>query len=139
MLNKPSLAKNKYSSPWYSGAGVIYFIAAGSPPVAIKIGVAKRDGVVRRLRGIQSSNHELIELLGILPFEEGDKPLLQAERREQELHKQFAHLQRIVDGNVGHEWFTAAPELLSFIKTTAVLPEKFCFPRCVSLKKEINR
>lgn len=136
MNNNQAFQKEKYSSKWYSDSGVIYFVAAGSPPVAIKIGVAKRDGIVRRLRGIQSSNHELIELLGVVLFDKGDKPMLQAEREEQELHKRFFHLQRIVDGNVGHEWFTAVPELLSFIATVAVPPEQYGFPRYVSLKNE---
>lgn len=135
MNNNQTLQKEKYSSKWYSDSGIIYFVAAGSPPVAIKIGVTKPDGIVRRLRGIQSSNHELIELLGVILFDKGDKPMLQAERKEQELHKQFSHLQRIVDGNVGHEWFTTVPELLSFVATTAVPPEQLGFPRSVSLKK----
>jgi hypothetical protein len=129
-------AAEKFGSAWYSGHGMLYFIGAGSPPVAIKIGVANRNGVMRRLKGIQSSNHEFVELLGVVCFEKGDKPMLQAERREQELHKQFAHLQRLKDGHVGHEWFTATPELLAFVEANSVPPEQFNLKRHVSIKVE---
>ena len=122
----------KFSSDWYSGQGVIYFIAAGNPPKAVKIGVAKLDGIKRRLRGIQSSNHELIELLGVITFESGDKPLLQAERKEQELHKKFSHYQRIVDGLVGHEWFSAGEDLLGFIDSNTIRPEELNLPHHVT-------
>jgi hypothetical protein len=27
----------KFSSPWYSKAGLLYFVAAGRPPVAIRL------------------------------------------------------------------------------------------------------
>ena len=111
--------KARYTSAWYAKPGVIYFVGAGSPPVAIKIGVTQRDKLDQRLRAIQTSNHEPISLLGAITFSEGDLPLLQAERREQELHQQFAKCQRFPDGKVGHEWFSAVPELLAFI---AALP-----------------
>ena len=109
------LAESKFESEWYSKPGVVYFIAAGSPPVAIKIGVTQRAKLPQRLRQIQSSNHEPISLLGIIIFDGEAKPLLHAERRERDLHRQFAKYQRIADGKVGHEWFSAGPELLAYI------------------------
>ncbi len=79
----------KFSSPWYSKQGLLYFIAAGRPPVAIKIGVTQATRMTARLKAIQSANHEPVELLGLIRFDSGDKPLLQAERAERELHKRF--------------------------------------------------
>ncbi len=123
---------SKYSSEWYSKAGVVYFIGAGRPPVAIKIGVTQKSKVRQRLRAIQCDNHEPVELLGVLPFTKGKKPLLNAERRERSLHTQFASHQRIVDGCVGHEWFTAGADLLAFIAAHAIPPERLELPRSVA-------
>lgn len=109
------LAESKFESEWYSKPGVVYFIAAGSPPVAIKIGVTQRAKLPQRLRQIQSSNHETISLLGTITFDGDEKPLLRAERKERDLHRQFAKYQKIADGKVGHEWFSAGPELLDYI------------------------
>jgi hypothetical protein len=69
----------KFSSPWYSKPGLLYFIAAGRPPVAIKIGVTQATTMKTRLKAIQSANHEPVELLGVIRFDSGEKPLLQAE------------------------------------------------------------
>jgi hypothetical protein len=121
----------KFSDPWYAKQGVVYFIAAGRPPVAIKIGVTQRFKVANRLRAIQGSNHEPIDLLGVICFELGDKPLFEAERREAALHRQFAHLQRFEHGWCGFEWFTSAPELLEFIAANAVPPQTVDLPRSV--------
>jgi hypothetical protein len=104
----------KFSDPWYAKQGVLYFIAAGRPPVAIKIGVTQGFKVTSRLRAIQGSNHEPIDLLGVICFEAGEKPLFDAERREAELHRKFAHLQRFEHSWCGFEWFTSAPDLLEF-------------------------
>jgi hypothetical protein len=133
-----SLSGEKFQSPWYRGRGVIYFLAAGSPPLAVKIGVTKRDGVVRRLRSTQTYNHEIIELLGIIEFSEGERPLLSAERSEQALHRRFAALQRIEHGWVGHEWFTASDELLQYISTHSRPPEELDLPRRVARPKGLT-
>ncbi|MDE2134256.1 MAG: GIY-YIG nuclease family protein [Alphaproteobacteria bacterium] len=126
----------KYASPWYAKAGVVYFIGAGRPLIAVKIGVTQKDKVKQRLRAIQCDNHEPVELLGILSFDDGDKPLLQAERRERSLHTQFAAYQRIADGYVGHEWFSAAPELVAFIAEHTTAPEQLGYPRSVANIRE---
>jgi hypothetical protein len=127
-------SREKFGSAWYSKPGLLYFIAAGSPPVAIKIGVANRNGFMNRFRGIQGSNHEFVELLGVICFETGEKPMLQAERKERELHEQFAHLQRLKNGHVGHEWFTVSPELMAYIEQHTLPPEKCKLQRHVSIR-----
>jgi len=116
--------REKYSDPWYAKPGMVYFIGAGNPPVAVKIGVTHRSGIRSRLRGLQSSNHEPIKLMGVILFEEGQRPMRAAEEREQELHRQFAYLQRFERGWVGSEWFTCSDELLSFIEHNSVPPEQ---------------
>lgn len=126
----------KFSSPWYSKPGLLYFIAAGRPPVAIKIGVTQATTMKTRLKAIQSANHEPVELLGVVRFDSGDKPLLQAERVERELHKRFASLQRNVDWSVGYEWFTTSQELLDYIATHAIQPEHLGLPRSLAQVRE---
>lgn len=127
----------KYSDPWYSEPGILYFLAAGTPAIAIKIGVAKRTAFAKRFKHIQTSNHEPIELLGVIAFDEGDKPMVKAEAKERQLHRQFAHLQRLVDGTVGYEWFTASPDLLEFIKTSSLPPEQLGLPRRIAKLKPV--
>ena len=63
---------------WWSSPGILYFFAAGHPPAAIKIGVAAltngcslQNGITRRFKEIQTSNHETIELLGLVHFNDG--------------------------------------------------------------------
>ena len=126
----------KFSSPWYSKQGLLYFVAAGRPPVAIKIGVTQATKIRERLKHIQSANHEPIELLGVIRFDCGDKPMLQAERAERELHKRFASTQRLVDWTVGYEWFTTSQELLDYIAAHATPPEQLGLPRSLAQVRE---
>jgi hypothetical protein len=129
---------------WWSCPGVLYFFAAGNPPNAVKIGVAALtrnctmlEAVTRRFRQIQSSNHETVELLGVIAFTEGQYPTRLAEVRERELHIQFAHLQRFKPGTRASEWFTPSPELLSYIAEISTPPEPLNLPRFVS--SPVNR
>jgi len=55
------------------------------------------------------------ELLGAIPLEQGERPMLAVQPRQGELHRHFAHLQRFEREWVGSEWFTCAEELLDFI------------------------
>ncbi len=126
----------KYSHPWYAKSGLLYFIAAGRPPVAIKIGVTQATSMRARLKAIQSANHEPVELLGVIQFDSGEKPLLQAERAERELHKRFGGSQRLVDWSVGYEWFTTSQELLDYIAAHATPPEKLGLPRTLAQIRE---
>lgn len=90
----------------------------------------------RRLKVIQSANHEPVELLGVIPFNLGEKPLLQAERAEQKLHRRFASSQRFVDWSIGYEWFITSKELLDYIALDATPPEEFGFSRSFAQIKE---
>ncbi len=90
----------------------------------------------RRLKAIQSANHEPVELLGVIRFDSGEKPLLQAERTERELHKRFASSQRLIDLSVGYEWFTTSQELLDYIATHAAPPEDLGLPRLLTQTRD---
>jgi len=124
---------------WWKNPGIIYFIAAGEPPVAIKIGMAAITGnrdlkaaVERRLSQIQSSNHERLRLLGVIHFTHdtyGLYPTQCAEAKERELHNEFEHLRRFAARERGAEWFNPAPELLARIEEVATKPEALQLPR----------
>ena len=108
---------------------MVYFIAAGKPAIAVKIGVTTWTTVARRLAALQSTNHEPLELLGVSPFRHTAQPMKAAEDWERALHQQFRHLQRTREGNRGYEWFTASDELLQFIPQVAADPDRFGFRR----------
>jgi hypothetical protein len=127
-----TVSVEKFQSPWYRERGVIYFLAVGRPAVAVKIGVSKAAGVLSRMRKTQTHNHGLVELLGVIPFDQGEKPLRQAEIAERELHRRFAEVQIFQDGLVGHEWFAASPELLAYISSHSTAPEVLGLPRTVA-------
>ncbi len=111
--------KSDFQDAWERSPGYVYFMAAGDPHVAIKIGITKNSQLRQRLGSIQGSNHEPLILLGVIPFTE----MKDAQRKERELHGLFAHLQRFEKGWVGSEWFTPAPDLRSFIADHAEAPE----------------
>tara|TARA_R100001143_G_scaffold59843_1_gene58800 strand:+ start:76 stop:507 length:432 start_codon:yes stop_codon:yes gene_type:complete len=120
---------------WWSSPGVVYFITAGSPPLAVKIGMAAQTGkntlistLKRRLSAIQSSNHELVRLVGLKYFSEGDYPTRDAEIFERELHLEFHELQRFKPHSRGAEWFDATTELMEKISQISVPPSEFGVP-----------
>lgn len=124
---------------WWSSPGVVYFFGAGSPPRAIKIGVAAlsngatlEKAVLRRFKQIQTSNHETVELLGVIHFTEGKYPTRDAEVLERELHIQFSDCQRFKAHTSGSEWFTPTKKLLDYISKNAVNPELLSLPTIVS-------
>lgn len=104
-----------FSDPWYFKPGFLYFIGAGSPVRAIKIGVTVATGFRSRLRSHQSSNHEPLRVLGVIEFNGPDRSMRAAELLEQSLHKRFAAHQRFQAFWVGSEWFNPAPEILDYI------------------------
>ena len=110
---------------WERSPGYVYFIGAGDPIKAVKIGVSIQLGMVGRLRTHQGSNHEPLKILAVIPFGSVQSPMLEAERKEKELHLKFAHLQRFESGWVGSEWFTATEELLKEIEKIGVKPKEF--------------
>lgn len=78
--------------------------------------------LTRRLSSIQTSNHELVKLIGIVYFTAGDYPTRDAEIFERELHLEFRHLQRFKQHSRGAEWFTSAPDLISRISEISTIP-----------------
>jgi hypothetical protein len=135
---------SEVQAAWWKSPGILYFFAAGNPASAIKIGVAAQtnhgtilEAVKRRFRQIQTSNHETIELLGIIAFTEGQYPTRDAEVRERELHIKFAHLQRFKPHTLAAEWFMPAPELIDFIDCNSKAPESLNLPRFIGTP--INR
>ncbi len=116
---------------WWRSPGVIYFLAAGSPATAIKIGVTTRATLLDRMKKTQAHNHEAIELLGVIRFSDGEFPTRDAEDQARRLHGQFAHLCRFKPHTRGSEWFTVSPELLEMIAESAISPETLGFPRSV--------
>lgn len=117
-------AKTESGERWERSPGYVYFIAVGDPPSAVKIGISTQRDIARRLSTLQCGNHEPLTLLGVFPFDSGERPMLKAARREAELHAQFAHLQRFRKGWAGSEWFTASRELLAIIEAETVRPEE---------------
>jgi hypothetical protein len=126
--------KEKHPSEerWERSAGFVYFIAAGDPPIALKIGISTERDIKRRFSTIQSSNHEPLTLLGVIRFDQGQRPMLEAEQHEKTLHQRFEHLQRMRNGWTGCEWFTAAPELLAFVAQNAAPPDEHDLPSSVA-------
>ena len=118
---------------WWASDAVVYFVAAAQPPIAVKIGVTKWDSVARRLSHLQSSNHERLELLGVIPFRGSEQPMREAEDRERELHQTFRQHQRFPEGTRGYEWFTANPSLIRYIEEHTTEPEALGFPRFIQV------
>lgn len=123
---------------WWRCPGLVYFLAVGEPPVAVKIGMlaitpkaSMRTAMARRLSHIQSANHELVQVLGVICFVSGDHPTKDAEDRERELHAEFAHLARFKANTRGAEWFTSSPALLSRIQDVSQGPEAAGVPRTI--------
>ena len=127
--NRDSLKDNQQN--WWRAPGVIYFLAAGHPASAIRIGVTTRSTLLERMKKAQVHNHESIELLGVIRFDDGEFPTRDAEDQQRLLLARFADLGRFKPLTRGAEWFTAAPELLKWISDTSISPEALGFPRFV--------
>jgi hypothetical protein len=135
-MKPPKLSSNAIMIAWHKLPGLLYFFKAGN---AIKIGVAAvtkgktiQDAIRRRMKQIQSANHEPVELLGVIAFEEGDLPMLLAETLERELHNRFASSLRFKQHTIGAEWFSSSESLLSYISENAKAPETLGLPRMIA-------
>lgn len=134
---------SKLMADWWKCPGVVYFFAAGNPPIAIKIGVTAvtkgnlQQAIHRRFRQIQSSNHETIELLGVICFSVGEYPTRLAEVRERELQNRFASLLRFKQHSLAAEWFAPSAELLDYIRENAEPPEALSLRRIIA--QSVNR
>ena len=130
-----------HTERWWKSPGILYFLGVGQPSrIAIKIGMLAQTGantlrqaVVRRLSQIQSSNHEAVELLGVIYYREGQYkyPTREADARERELHIRFESLRRFKPDTRGGEWFTPSDELLRLIAAESTPPEELGLPRFV--------
>lgn len=116
---------------WWAAPGIIYFLGAGNPAAAIRIGVTTRATLLDRMKKTQAHNHEPIELLGVIRYVDGEFPTRDAEDKARQLHDRFAHLCRFKQHTRGADWFTSSPELLELIAETAHSPETLGFPRFV--------
>jgi hypothetical protein len=132
----PSLAAPS-TIKWWSCPGVLYFLGVGDPIVAVKIGMLAitenlnlQTAVARRVGQMQTSNHEPIQILGLMSFLDCDFPTRTAETRERELHIKYAHQARFKAGTKGSEWFNSSAELLDEILAISVRPESLGIPRC---------
>jgi len=125
-------ARSESGERWERSPGYIYFIAAGSPPLAVKIGVSTQRDITRRLSTHQGSNHEPLTILRLIPVEGFERPMVEAERQERELHARFSSLCRFAPGWAGSEWFTATADLLDFVSSQGVDPEDRGVPRTIA-------
>ncbi|MEQ8694612.1 MAG: GIY-YIG nuclease family protein [Gammaproteobacteria bacterium] len=133
-MGKPDASKksdNRYVAYWEKQPGYVYFNTAGAPPTAIKIGISTADTMRKRLRQHQSSNHEPLNVLGLIAFSEMEKPMAAANTLEVELHQRF-NLARRFSSGPGNEWFNPTNELLEFINSNAKPPEDFGLERSVA-------
>lgn len=131
----PSLAAHS-TIKWWNCPGIVYFLGVGCPTSAVKIGMLAitekltlQTAVARRVGHMQTSNHEPIEVLGIIQFSECDLPTRAAEAKERELHLKYAHLARFKSGTKGAEWFNCSAALLDEICAIASSPESLGIPR----------
>jgi hypothetical protein len=135
---KPFHEASDSTREWWSCPGLLYFLGVGKPTVAVKIGMIAitpktdlRSAMARRLASIQSSNHELVRVLGVVVRKDGPHPTKDTEDHERELHLEFEHLARFSAGSRGAEWFDAAPELLERIRALAQPPSDVGIPETV--------
>ena len=120
----PKKLDNRQVAHWELQPGYVYFIAAGDPPTAIKIGISTAGAMRKRLQQHQSSNHEPLYLLGLVYFEGMEKPMVEANKLENELHDRFSGQRRFSTGP-GNEWFSPNEELLAYIEENAKPPADF--------------
>lgn len=128
-MNLPNDSSGEKQARWWRSPGVIYFLAAGQPHVAIKIGVTTRATLLDRMKKTQAHNHEPIELLGVIRFDSGEFPTRDAEDQERLLLQRFTHLCRFKPGTRGAEWLNISRELLDLIAETTIPPETLGVPR----------
>ena len=103
-------SSNDSQLKWWRSPGVIYFLAAGIPATAIRIGVTTRATLLDRMKKTQAHNHEPIELMGVIRFSDGEFPTRDAEDQLRQLHAEFSLLCRFKAHTRGAEWFNPSPE-----------------------------
>jgi hypothetical protein len=135
-MKAPKVSDNPIMASWQRLPGFVYFIRASN---AIKIGVAAvpngrtmGQAITKRFKQIQSANHECLELLGAITFQDGERPTLLAETRERELHARFESSLRFKTHTIAAEWFNSSDELLAFVRDNAEPAEALGAPRRVA-------
>jgi hypothetical protein len=135
---KPFDQASESTKVWWRYPGILYLLGVGDPIVAIKIGMLaitaktdRRSALARRLASIQSGNHELVQVLGVIVREDGPHPTKDTEDHERELHLEFESFARFKLGTRGGEWFDATPELMDRIKQISVPPAEAGIPATV--------
>lgn len=104
MRRQPEKNDSSFVPIKHKGLGTVYFIKAAD---CVKIGYTCKGGEYSRLKCLQTSNHEKLEILAIIP-----DSLFSFEG---ELHKKFAHLR------IRGEWFKLNREVRDFINAKAVI------------------
>ena len=130
---------------WWSCSGLVYFLGVGRPTIAVKIGMlaiskgnSLQTALARRLSSIQSSNHELVYVLGLVHFTEGKHPTKDAEDLERSLHLEFAHLARFEVNTRGAEWFNADSELLAKVQEQSRPHTEFGVPHTIGTLARVH-
>ena len=131
MASKKKKPSNKrFQAYWERQPGFVFFLAAAEPPAAIRIGVTTRDTFKKRMSQLQEGNHEQLFLRGVVPFFDGEKPMVAATAKEAELREQFAAARRFGERK-GESWFNPSADLLAWIEANAEAPEAIGLPAAV--------
>ncbi|MGD2218392.1 MAG: GIY-YIG nuclease family protein [Gemmatimonadales bacterium] len=87
---------------------IVYFVqdTAGGE---IKVGVARKRQLRKRIGKLQLGNPSELKLLGVIPARN-------AGELQRELHTSFS------DAHIRGEWFRSTPDLLAYIRQRAVMP-----------------
>lgn len=122
---------NRHVEHWERQPGFVYFIGAGEIPSAVKIGISTAKTMSKRLRTMQTSNHEPLYILGLVHFENGEMPMADANMLELELHERFGGERRFGSGP-GNEWFNITHEILEYVAENSTKPEEHGLSPCVA-------
>jgi hypothetical protein len=136
---KPFHLASESTRKWWACPGLLYFLGVGEPVVAVKIGMLAvtpkldtRMAMTRRLAAIQSCNHELVRVLGVVVRNDGPHPTKDTEDHERALHLEFQQCSLFSANTRGAEWFRATPEVLARIKASSRLPAEAGIPESVA-------
>ena len=121
----------RYLAFWERQPGFVYFISAGNPAVAVKIGISTAETMRKRLKSHQSSNHEPLYILGLISFSNEEKPMAAANALERQLHEQFSSARRFVLGP-GNEWFNPTADILEYINQHSSAPDIYGLARTIA-------
>lgn len=93
---------------WWCFVKIIYFVQ-DTGGGEIKVGVARKRQLQKRIGKLQLGNPSELKLLGVIPARN-------AGELQRELHTTFS------DAHIRGEWFRSTPDLLAYIRQRAVMP-----------------